>query len=87
MDKSLILSDKHWESIKEVISKPLETLLTLRKILKLLKAKYGEWNGVSSETLRQFIKSKIKIFFKRISLIEQKTTTAPNFRKTLRVEL
>ena len=56
MDKSHILSDKHWEFIKVVVSKPLEVLLTLKKILELLKAKYGEWNGVSNETLRKSIK-------------------------------
>ena len=72
LNKSHILSDKHWEFIKEIVSKPLEAPLTLGKILELLKAKYDEWNGVSSETLRKFIKSKVKMSFKRISLIEQK---------------
>ena len=85
MNKSHILSDNHWEFIKEIVSKPLEAPLTLREILKLLKAKYDEWNWVLSEILRKFVKSKVKMSFKRISLIEQKTTTASNFRKALRV--
>ena len=84
MDKSHILSDKHWEFIKVVVSKHLKVLLTLRKILELLKAKYNEWNGVSAN-IGKFIESKVKISFKRISLIEQKTTTASNFRKALRI--
>ena len=84
LNKSHILSDKHWEFIKVVVSKHLEVLLTLRKIFELLKAKYGEWNGVSAN-IGKFIESKVKISFKRISLIEQKTTTASNFRKSLRI--
>ena len=39
LNKSHILSDKHWEFIKEIVSKPLEAPLTLGKILELLKAK------------------------------------------------
>ena len=84
LNKSHILSNKHWEFIKEVISKPLDTLQTLRKILELLKAKYNEWNGVSAN-IGKFIESKVKISFKRISLIEQNTTTTSNFRKALRI--